>query len=46
MNEENFKEASLRDRLVLAALNALTEMDPLLLIGIGHNEVRLGWADE
>jgi hypothetical protein len=46
MNEENFKEASLRDRLVLAALNALTEMDPLLLIGIGDNEVRLGWADE
>ena len=46
MNEENGEEASLRDRLVLAALNALTEMDPLLLIGIGHNEVRLGWADE
>jgi hypothetical protein len=44
MNEENFEEASLRDRLVLAALNALTEMDPLLLIGIGDNEVRLGWA--
>ena len=46
MNEENFEEASLRDRLVLAALNTLTDGDPLLLIGIGHNEVRLGWADE
>ena len=46
MNEENFEEASLRDRLVLAALNALTDGDPLLLIGIGDNEVRLGWADE
>jgi hypothetical protein len=46
MNEENGEETSLRDRLVLAALNALTEMDPLLLIGIGDNEVRLGWADE
>jgi hypothetical protein len=35
----------LRDRLVLAALDALTEGDPVLLIGVGDNEVRLGWAD-
>jgi hypothetical protein len=42
----NNPNSSLRDRLVLAALNTLTDGDPLLLIGIGHNEVRLGWADE
>ena len=35
----------LRDRLVLAAVNALTKDDPLLMIGIGDNEIRLGWAD-
>ena len=35
----------LRDRLVLAALEALTDGDPVLLIGVGDNEVRLGWAD-
>jgi hypothetical protein len=35
----------LRDRLVLAALNALAEGDPLLIIGVGDNEVRLGWVD-
>jgi hypothetical protein len=35
----------LRDRLVLAALNALTEGDPFLVIGIGDNEIRLGWVD-
>jgi hypothetical protein len=36
----------LRDRLVLAAINALTKDDPLLMIGLGDNEIRLGWADE
>jgi hypothetical protein len=36
----------LRDRLVLAALEALTEGDPVLIIGVGDNEVRLGWVDE
>jgi hypothetical protein len=36
----------LRDRLVLAALEALTDGDPVLVIGVGDNEVRLGWADE
>jgi hypothetical protein len=35
----------LRDRLVLAALDALTEGDPVLLIGVGDNEIRLGWVD-
>jgi hypothetical protein len=33
----------LRDRLVLAAVNALTKDDPLLMIGVGDNEIRLGW---
>ncbi len=36
----------LRDRLVLAAVNALTDGDPLLMIGVGDNEIRLGWAHE
>jgi hypothetical protein len=36
----------LRDRLVLAAINALGEGDPLLMIGVGDNEVRIGWAHE
>ena len=36
----------LRDRLVLAAVNALGEGDPLLMIGVGDNEIRLGWAHE
>jgi len=35
----------LRDRLVLAALNALTEGDPFLVIGVSDNEIRLGWVD-
>ena len=35
----------LRDRLVLAAINALTKDDPLLMIGVGDNEVGIGWAD-
>ena len=35
----------LRDRLVLAAVNALMKDDPLLMIGVGDNEIRLGWAD-
>jgi len=36
----------LRDRLVLAAVNALGEGDPLLMIGVGDNEIRIGWAHE
>jgi hypothetical protein len=36
----------LRDRLVLAALEALTDGDPVLVIGVADNEVRLGWVDE
>jgi hypothetical protein len=35
----------LRDRLVLAALEALTEGDPVLVIGVADNEVRIGWAE-
>ena len=35
----------LRDRLVLAAINTLTEGDPVLMIGVGDNEVRIGWAE-
>jgi hypothetical protein len=34
----------LRDRLVLAAINALADGDPLLMIGVGDNEVRIGWV--
>jgi hypothetical protein len=36
----------LRDRLVLAAVNALTKNDPLLMIGVGDNEIRLGWNSD
>jgi hypothetical protein len=36
----------LRDRLVLAALEALTEGDPVLIIGVADNEIRLGWAHD
>jgi hypothetical protein len=36
----------LRDRLVLAAVNALTEGDPVLMIGVSDHEIRLGWAHE
>ena len=36
----------LRDRLVLAAINTLAEGDPVLMIGVGDNEIRLGWAHE
>jgi hypothetical protein len=34
----------LRDRLVLAAINAVVDGDPLLMIGVGDNEVRIGWV--
>jgi hypothetical protein len=36
----------LRDRLVLAAVNALAEGDPVLMIGVGDNEVRIGWVND
>jgi hypothetical protein len=35
----------LRERLVLAAVDALAEGDPLLVIGVGDNELRLGWTN-
>jgi len=36
-------DMSLRDRIVLAAVNALAESDPLLMISVGDCEIRLGW---
>ena len=34
----------LRERLVLAALDVLREGDPVLIIGVGPDEVRFGWT--
>ena len=34
----------LRERLVLALLDALADGDPLLVIGVGDDELRVGWA--
>jgi len=36
-------DMSLRDRIVLAAVNALAESDPLLMISVGECEIRVGW---
>ena len=33
-------------RLVVAAVDALREGDPLLVIGIGDSEIHLGWKPE
>lgn len=35
----------LRERLVLAALDALRPGDPTLVIGVDDREVRIGWLD-
>lgn len=34
----------LRERLVLAALKALKDRDPITVIGIGDNEIRIMWV--
>lgn len=36
----------LRERIILSALKALKEGDPLLVIGVGDSEVRFGWMPE
>lgn len=33
----------LRERLVLAVLDALEQGDPVLVIGVAANELRIGW---
>ena len=32
-------------RVVLAALDAIQEGDPVLMIGVGENEVKIGWVN-
>ena len=45
MSDTPLEPDRLRDRLVLAALDALREGDPFLVIGVSDNEIKLGWFD-
>ena len=37
--------SELRSRLVMALIEALKEGDPKLVIGVGGQELRIGWED-
>lgn len=41
--EEPAGESGLMERLIMAALDALAPADPVLRIGIGNAEIRIGW---
>lgn len=41
--EEPAEGSGLMERLIMAALDTLAEGDPVLKIGIGNAEIRIGW---
>jgi hypothetical protein len=42
---DDVKGDDLRTRLVHAAIESLVEDDPVLVIGVGERELKLGWED-
>lgn len=36
---------TLRERLVLAVIEALQDGDPTLIVGIGDQELKIGWSE-
>lgn len=42
-DDEPAEKNSLMERLVVAALDALADGDPVIKIGIGNAEIRIGW---
>lgn len=39
-------DLDLKARLILAAIESLDETDPIVVIGVGHHELRITWTDQ